>query len=420
MMKTTLVLATFITVGLTCVSTHAETDQAKLIKQGEYLSRLGDCMACHTAVGKESYAGGLPIRSPLGTIYSTNITPDKQYGIGNFTEQQFAAAVRQGVLPDGRNLYPAMPYPNYAKITDQDIHALYTYFMYGVKPSQQHPPATQLAFPFNQRWGISLWNWVFTDKEPFTPIKDASAQINRGAYLVESLGHCGSCHSPRGWAMNEKSFIGTDESFVAGGELNGWAVPSLRGIARWSNQDIVDYLATGRNSQAGVAGEMTSVVAHSTSYMSDTDLNAIASYIKALGGNPPLPVEQEKAVSETAEHLTAAKNLTSGERLYLDNCNACHFVEGKGAPGAFPQLDQASIVNADNPTGLIHVILVGAQLPSTEKSASALKMPGFGHRLNDQQVAELATFIRQGWSNKAGAVSAEQVKKVRATLETAH
>lgn len=416
-MKKTLLAITLFTAGLYCLSVHAETARDALIKQGEYLSRLGDCMACHTVAGKESYAGGLAIHSPLGTIYSTNITPDKQHGIGNFTEQQFADAVRKGVLPDGRHLYPAMPYPDYAKITDQDIKALYAYFMYGVKPSQQQPPLTSLRFPFNQRWGMGLWNWAFTDNTPFTPFKEATPELNRGAYIVESLGHCGSCHSLRGLAMNEKSFTSSDDRFVAGGELNGWPVPSLRGIPRWSIQDIVDYLATGRNSKAGVAGEMTSVVAHSTSYMSEEDLQAIATYLKALGGNPAMPAEDHIAIKRTADKLTTASKLQTGERLYLDNCNACHFVNGKGAPKAFPELNQASIVTAENPTGLIHVILAGAQLPSTAKSASALKMPGFAERLTDQQVAELATFIRQGWSNRAGAVSATQVKEVRDRLK---
>ena len=417
-MKYSLIAIALGAVTLLPLAATANTPDPSLIKQGEYLARMGDCMACHSVAGKDDYAGGLPITSPLGTIYSTNITPDKQQGIGNFTEQQFADAVRKGVLPDGRHLYPAMPYPDYAKISDQDISALYHYFMQGVKPSAQQPAQTDLRFPFNQRWGMALWNWAFVDSTPFKPLPEATEQVNRGAYLVESLGHCGSCHSPRGLAMNEKSVSSDAASFISGGELNGWTVPSLRGIARWSTQDIVDYLQTGRNSKAGVAGEMTSVVAHSTSYLTDSDAQAIAVYLKALGGNPPVPAEDTQANRHTADRLTAAQNLTAGERLYIDNCNACHFVDGKGAPHAFPALDQASIVNADNPTGLIHIILAGAQLPSTAKSASALKMPGFANRLTDSQVAELATFIRQGWSNHAEAVTGQQVKEVRAQLTT--
>lgn len=392
-------------------------DTAQLIKQGEYLSRLGDCMACHSLPGKPAYAGGLAIESNLGTIYSTNITPDKQYGIGNYSEQQFSDAVRKGILPDGSRLYPAMPYPDYAKISDADMHALYVYFMQGVQPVAAAAPETSLSFPFNQRWGMRFWNWAFTSDKSFQPIGGASAEVNRGAYIVESLGHCGSCHTPRRLTMNEKSLDSSEDSFLAGGELNGWPVPSLRGMPRWSQQEIVDYLQTGRNDKASVGGEMTSVIEHSSSHMSDTDLKAIAAYLKFLGGNPGLHQSDVLAVEKTAAKLTAAKNLTDGERLYLDNCNACHFVNGQGAPGVFPQLDQASVVTAESPVGLIHTILAGAQQPSTAKAPSMLAMPGFAARLNDEEVAKLATFIRQGWSNNAPAVTSEQVKEVRKNLK---
>ncbi|WNK48396.1 cytochrome c [Pantoea agglomerans] len=395
---------------------HAE-DEAQLIKQGEYLSRLGDCMACHSLPGKPDYSGGLAIESNLGTIFSTNITPDKQHGIGNYSEQQFSDAVRKGVLPDGSHLYPAMPYPDYAKISDADIHALYVYFMKGVQPSSEQPPETDLSFPFSQRWGMRFWNWAFASDKPFQPIGGASAEVNRGAYIVESLGHCGSCHTPRGLGMNEKALDSGDDKFLAGGSLNNWDVPSLRGLPRWSEQEVVDYLQTGRNDKAAVGGEMTSVIEHSSSHMTDADLKAIAAYLKFLGGNPPLQAYNVQAQQATEAKLTAAKNLSEGEHLYLDNCGACHFVTGKGAPGIFPELDQATIVNAKDPTGLIHTILAGAQQPSTAKAPSKLAMPGFGQRLSDEEVAQLATFIRQGWSNTAPAVSKDQVAEVRKTLK---
>ncbi len=393
-------------------------DDVSLIKKGEYLARLGDCMACHTVKGKPDYAGGLAIESDLGTIYSTNITPDKEHGIGNYTEEQFANAVRKGVLPDGTRLYPAMPYPDYAKITDEDIHALYAYFMQGVKASSEQPAETDLSFPFNQRWGMRFWNLFFTSDKPFQPIGGASEQVNRGAYIVESLGHCGSCHTPRGIGMQEKALDSSEAKFLAGGNLNGWEVPSLRGLPRWSNEEIVDYLETGRNDKAAVGGEMTAVIEHSTSHMTRDDLQAVAAYLKFLGGNPGLQKGDEQARQKTEAKLTAGRNLTEGERLYIDNCGACHFVSGKGAPGAFPELDQATIVNAEDPGALIHTILAGAQLPSTAKAPSELAMPGFANRLSDDEVAKLATFIRQGWSNNASAVSEKQVSEVREKLHT--
>jgi len=237
-------------------ATFAASAQAddSLVKQGEYISRLGDCGACHTLPGKPAFSGGLAIESNLGTIYSTNITPDKQHGIGNYSEQQFSDAVRKGVLPDGTRLYPAMPYPDYAKISDADMHALYAYFMQGVKPSTEQPPETDLSFPFSQRWGMRFWNWAFTSDKPFQPIGGATAEVNRGAYLVESLGHCGSCHTPRGIGMNEKALDSSDSKFLSGGSLNGWEVPSLRGLPNWTGQETVDYLATGRNDKAAVGG----------------------------------------------------------------------------------------------------------------------------------------------------------------------
>ena len=413
----TLSLATaLLMAGGVAAQAHAE-DEAQLIKKGEYLSRLGDCMACHSVAGKPDYSGGLAIESDLGTIYSTNITPDKEHGIGNYTEEQFSDAVRKGVLPDGSRLYPAMPYPDYAKISDEDLHALYVYFMKGVKPSAEQPPETDLSFPFSQRWGMRFWNWFFTDDTAFKPIGGASEEVNRGAYIVESLGHCGSCHTPRGIGMNEKALDSSDNDFLSGGDLNGWEVPSLRGLPRWSEQEIVDYLQTGRNDKAAVGGEMKSVVEHSTSHMTDADLKAIAAYMKFIGGNPALQTGDQQAQQATEAKLTAAKDLSEGERLYLDNCGACHFVTGKGAPGVFPQLDQATIVNAKDPSGLIQTILQGAQQPSTAKAPSTLAMPGFGERLSNDEVAKLATFIRQGWSNNAPAVSADDVAEVREKLE---
>lgn len=420
-LKALLSSALLVTAGATLAPTFAFAQSAEqdaaLIKHGEYLARAGDCMACHSAVGKKPFAGGLPIVSGLGTIYSTNITPSQRNGIGNYTEQQFADAIRKGIRSDGARLYPAMPYPDYVKISDADVHALYTYFMKGVAPVDEAAPVTSLSFPFNLRWGMALWNFAFTPNKPFAAPDGATEQVRRGAYLVESLGHCGSCHTPRGVAMNEKAFDGSDDSFLAGGDLNGWTVPSLRGMAHWTQQDVVDYLQTGRNSKAAVAGEMTSVVYNSTSHMTDSDVNAIAAYLKSLPASSAAHAEpattSASAPDATTAKLTAARELTLGERLYVDNCAACHFVNGKGAPRVFPHLDGATVVNAKDPAGLLHVILAGAKTPSTAKAPSVLPMPGFAYRLNDDEVAQLATFVRSGWSNHAPAVTASDAAKAR-------
>ncbi|HZZ12828.1 MAG TPA: cytochrome c [Paraburkholderia sp.] len=421
-LKALLTSALLVTAGATVASTSAWAQSADrdaaLIRHGEYLARAGDCMACHSAAGKKPFAGGLPIVSGLGTIYSTNITPSQRNGIGHYTEQQFADAIRKGVRADGARLYPAMPYPAYVKITDADVHALYTYFMKDVAPVDEAAPVTSLSFPFNLRWGMALWNLAFTPNKPFAAPDGATEQVRRGAYLVESLGHCGSCHTPRGVAMNEKAFDGSDASFLAGGDLNGWSVPSLRGMAHWTQQDVVDYLQTGRNSKAAVAGEMTSVVFNSTSHLTEGDVNAIAAYLKSLPASSTARTDSAvtSAPDATTAKLTAARQLTLGERLYIDNCAACHFVNGKGAPRVFPHLDGATVVNAKDPTGLLHIILAGAQTPSTAKAPSVLPMPGFANRLNDDEVAQLATFVRSGWSNRAPAVTASEAAKARGSV----
>jgi len=408
---------TAVAICLASATVATAAPDADLIKRGEYLARAGDCMACHSAAGKPAYSGGLAIDSGHGIIYSTNITPDKQHGIGNYTQQQFADAVRKGMRADGQHLYPAMPYPSYVKVSDDDIKALYAYFMGGVKPTSYVPPATDMSFPFNMRWGMSVWNFLFASDKPFKAPAGASAEVIRGAYLVEGLGHCGSCHTPRSFTMNEKAYDSSDAKFLSGGDLNGWSVPSLRGMPNWSEPAVVDYLQTGRNNGASVAGEMTSVIEHSTSHLNDGDLKAVAAYLKTLS---PVAARSPKVTAQgrddTVKKLTAAKDLTLGQRLYLDNCAACHFVTGKGASRIFPELDGATLVNADSPTGLIHVILNGARTPSTDKAPSILVMPGFGRRLSDSELAALATFLRQGWNNTAGAVSDSDVAKVRAKM----
>jgi mono/diheme cytochrome c family protein len=422
MMKSMIVAA--LALAGTASASFAQDAAKALIAKGEYLARAGDCVACHTAPGGKPFAGGLAIKSDLGSIFSTNITPDKQTGIGDYTEAQFTDAVRNGVRADGAHLYPAMPYPSYHKVADEDMHALYTYFMHGVEPVSNKPTATALSFPFSQRWGMWFWNLAFDAPSDAPKSAAGLTEVQRGEYLVEGLGHCGSCHTPRGFAMQETAYDTGSDSYLSGGDLNGWPVPSLRargssaeGIVGWSQQDIVDYLGMGRNRVAAVGGEMTSVIEHSMGYMNDGDLNAIAAYLKSLPAEQLVETKPDAAAGQTIQRLTAAKDLTLGERLYLDNCSACHLVTGKGGPKVFPQIDGASVATATSPVGLIHTILNGAATPSTDRAPSVLTMPGFGSRLKDDEVAALASFLRGAWTNSAGAVSTADVAKVRSTLK---
>ncbi|MBI6856180.1 cytochrome c [Pseudomonas cichorii] len=399
----------------------------ELISKGAYLARAGDCVACHTSHDGKAFAGGRGIESPIGTIYATNITPDSDTGIGRWSYGDFERAVRRGVGHDGNALYPAMPFPSYAKVAEGDIEALYAYFMKGVEPVKQSNKANDIPWPLSIRWPLAYWRTLFSPSPESAAVSlkastgNSAEQIARGAYLVQGLGHCGSCHTPRALTMQEKALDEKDPAYLSGALLNGWSVPSIRGIEHWSQDDIVDYLGSGRNSTASVAGEMTDVVANSTSHMTNEDLHAMAAYLKSLAaGGKPADQQKAQGSEATASKLTAAKDLTLGERLYLDNCGACHFVKGDGAPRIFPRLDGASIINAQNPTALLNVILAGAQTPSTARSPSVLPMPGFAERMDDSEVAELASFLRKGWSNSAPAVSASQVRDVRSTLTDKH
>ena len=395
----------------------------ELIAKGAYLARAGDCVACHTRHGGgKPFAGGLGIKSPIGTIYSTNITPAVETGIGRWSYGEFERAVRRGIGHDGSALYPAMPFPSYASTTVEDTRALYAYFMQGVAPVEQANTPDDIPWPLSLRWPLAYWRTLFAPSPESLEaaanpgVSVSEAEKARGAYLVQGLGHCGSCHTPRALTMQEKALDDSSPDYLAGAELNGWSVPALRGVRHWTKDEIVDYLGSGRNNQASVAGEMTDVVANSTSHMTDDDLQAIAAYLKSIEGGKPVYEYQQQRSDATAQKLTAAKYLTLGERLYIDNCNACHFVAGNGAARVFPKLDGASIINAENPTALIQIMLAGTQTPSTERSPSVLPMPGFANRLDDAEAAQLATFLRQAWSNNASIVSDQQVKAIRQSL----
>lgn len=425
-MKFPLLSLLSLTIGMVGYSSAsiAQISEQDLIDKGEYLSKAGDCVACHTEEGGEQFAGGRAVDSPFGVIYSTNITSSKTHGIGSYSYEEFDQAVRHGIRPDGAYLYPAMPYPSYQKITDEDTKALYAYFINGVEAVDTDVPETSLSFPFNQRWGIRFWNWVSTDNEQFSAAPEQSSEYNRGAYLVQGLGHCGSCHTPRGLLYQEKAYDHSDNEFLAGEDIGIWHAPSIRAgenthLERWSEQDLVDYFASGRNHYSGVVGEMTDVVQHSLSHLTKNDLNAMATYLKSQSGQKSTESKEQSDPERTTALLNSAKvDIDSGERLYLDNCGACHFTDGAGAPHVFPEIDGNSLVTAENPKGLIHVILAGARLPSTTDAPEAIEMPGFGWRLNDEEVAKLATFIRQSWGNQSELVKENDVKSVRSDIPT--
>ncbi|ELL2822829.1 cytochrome c, partial [Escherichia coli] len=283
-----------------------ETSGVDLIKRGEYLARVGDCVACHTSKGGTPFAGGLPMATPIGTIYSTNITPDKKHGIGEYSFEDFDKAVRHGVAKNGDTLYPAMPYPSYAVVTEPDMRALYAYFMQGVKPVAQANKDSDIPWPLSMRWPLSIWRGMFApDVQDFTPAQGEDAVLARGRYLVEGLGHCGACHTPRSITMQEKALNNDEgEVYLSGSApIDGWIATNLRGdykdgLGSWSEQDLTEFLRTGRNDRTAVFGGMTDVVEHSLQYLTPEDATAIARYLKSLPANDKdqKPFKEDKTV----------------------------------------------------------------------------------------------------------------------------
>ena len=398
------------------------------VERGRYLARAGDCVSCHTGPSNVPFAGGLPMATPFGTIVSSNITPDKGAGIGDYTEADFARALREGVRRDGKHLYPAMPYPSFAKLNDEDMHALYVYFQQGVAASAEKPPQTDLPWPFSMRWLMMGWNLLYLDKGAYQPDGARSAEWNRGAYLVQGLGHCGDCHTPRSLAGGVKAANERKgDSYLAGALIDGWLAQPLRhtdrgSAAQWSTEDMVTYLQTGRTAHTAAFGPMSQVVQNSTQYMRREDLASIATYLQSIGTPPSTPAPMQAAVVAAAETHASTQKLRTGTvegaggMVYLNNCNACHRSSGAGADGVFPSLAGNSVVNAKDPTSLIRIVLAGSAMPSTEARPAALAMPGFGWRLSDDNVAALLSFVRSSWGNRGEAVTSAQVAKVRKAI----
>jgi mono/diheme cytochrome c family protein len=401
-----------------------------LLARGAYLAKAADCAACHTAPDGKPMAGGLPIGSPFGEIYASNITPSKAAGIGGYSEAQFARAVRNGIRPDGTHLYPAMPYPSYAGLSDADVSALYGWFTQGVESVDVAAPETQLQFPFNQRWLMAGWNLLFASSTPNVPVEGRSAEWNRGRYLVETLGHCDSCHTPRNIAMGEKTGL-----WLAGGQVDTWRAPNITsdpvsGIGGWTHAELAQYLRTGAVAgKAHAAGPMAEVIDKSLQYLSDDDIAAIATYLKeskpVRNPNDTRPAYSYDGSRQDYEAALRGGNpgigfegsepgyvkLTTGAQLFSANCASCHQSSGAGTrDNAFPALTNNSALGRDNADNLVMVILDGVHIAT---QGTERQMPGFADDLTDQQVAELATFVMKQHGTPEVAVTGERVSQLR-------
>ena len=393
--------------GLTGTAFAQDFQSFDRIERGRYLAVLGDCAGCHTAPGGAPFAGGLALQTPFGTLVAPNITRDLDTGIGNMTNSEFLAVMHEGRGHNGKRLYPAMPYPAYTKMTDDDVLAMRAYFA-TVAPVSNRVVSNQLPFPFNVRLAMAFWNGLNFTPGRYQPNPQKSAEWNRGAYIVEGPAHCGTCHTP-------KTFLGGDKNSVAltGATLQGWFAPDItndprKGIGGWSKDDLVQYLKTGTNKWTLASGPMAEAVTHSTSRMSDEDILAIATYLKDSG---------EGGASAKPEPVAASNNaMRAGAAIYKDSCAACHKDTGVGEINLFPRLAGSALVQSDDPTTLARVVLHGTRAVTTSGAPTGPAMPAFDWRLDDTQVAAVLTYIRGNWGNAAGSVSASAVANQRAAL----
>jgi len=407
----TLIGFTLLSLAGTALTAQAASTEYQDIEHGRYLSVLGDCAACHTANEEQPLAGGVSLETPFGTLVAPNITPDAETGLGNWTFEDFKGAMTEGIGKGGYHLYPAMPYPAYTLMRDEDLRDLWAYLR-TVSPVNHDVEANQLPFPFNIRLAMMGWNWLNFDDRDFQPDPDRPDDINRGAYLVEGLGHCGTCHTPR-------NFMGGDgDGKFSGAIVDDWLAPNItpdphKGIGGWSEDELVEYLKTGGNRFDFASGPMADEVHHSSQYWTDDDLHAVARYLLTGAG-----IDETASSADAPEPLAQSNaQVQAGSKIYFDRCAGCHKTDGSGENGMFPQLAENPLINNDNASSLIRVVLAGSRAVDTDAKPTAPAMPAFGWDLSDDQIANVVTFVRNSWGNAAPAVSAGDVAEMRKALQ---
>jgi mono/diheme cytochrome c family protein len=387
----------------------ADMRQASLVERGKYLTEAADCGVCHTAPGGKEYAGGFAFKLPFGTMYSTNITPDPETGIGKYTDQEFLDAMHRGIRRDGARLYPAMPYTSYTYITDADALAIKTY-LFSLAPVRAVPPKNTLMFPFNQRWAMAFWSLVFNPDRRFQPDTSQSLKWNRGAYLAEALAHCGECHTPRniGFALdNRKKFAGAP---VAGWRAFNISSDKATGLGSWTDEDIVSYLSLGHASRRGTAsGAMGEAVDHSFSRMSQVDIEAMVTFVRSV---PPTstPDFLAKSTSASDSHKDGVTTSLLGKKIFEGACVSCHGWTGTSAVSPFATLTGSAAVNDPSATNVAQVIISGTRRLTPD---SALSMPSFGHAYSDDEIAAVANYVTARFGTKGSSLTARDVAKLR-------
>ena len=380
-----------------------------LVAKGEYLAHAGDCIACHTNPGDALFAGGFPMATPFGTIYSSNITPDPTTGIGSWTADQFYGAMHTGRFPDGGLIYPAMPFASYTKVTREDCDAIFAYLR-SVPPVHQPNRPNDLRFPFNNRQLILGWRTLFFQEGEYQPDGTKSAEWNRGAYLVEGLGHCSMCHTP----INALGGSSQSQAFEGGLiPMQNWYAPSLTsnkeaGLGEWSIEEIVDLLRIGVSHRGAVYGPMAEVTYDSLQYLNDTDVRAMAVYLKSLGQGNPLAPEVSGIPAPESSLL-----MSFGQTVYSTHCAICHAADGRGMPPDYPPLAGNPSIQMESSVNPIRMVLNGGFPPGTAGNPMPYGMPPFAQTLSDDEVAAVVTYIRAVWGNRGSAVSARQANELR-------
>jgi mono/diheme cytochrome c family protein len=388
-----------------------ELKSASLVERGEYLTRAADCLVCHTAEGGASFAGGRAFVLPFGTLYSTNITPDPETGIGQYSDADFLNALRKGIGRGNIELYPAMPYPSYTYMSDADALAIKAY-LFSLKPARAPAPANSLAFPFNQRSLMALWSLFFNPDTRYEPNTERSAEWNRGAYVVEALEHCGECHTPRNlvYALNQRRKF-------AGATQAGWRAYNITpdpttGIGAWSDEDIMHYLSLGHADGRGTAsGPMGEAVDESISHLEPADIRAMVTYLRSTSavGTSDLPRPKEApAPPSHAEGLTANVD-PLGKAVYEGACASCHGWTGVSPVGAVATLIGTRSVNDPSANNVAQVIIRGAH----RRTNSALAMPAFGGAYSDMEIASVANYVIARFGAQPAEVTAERIAKLR-------
>jgi len=384
--------------------------KASQVERGEYLAKAADCVVCHTAPGGKDYAGGLAIRLPFGTLYSTNITPDKETGIGNYSDQEFLDVLHRGVRRDGVRLYPAMPYASYSYMTDADALAIKAY-LFSLAPVHAAAPADTLTFPYNQRWAMIFWSAVFNPDTRFEPDTSKSLQWNRGAYLAEALAHCGECHTPRNLAFaldNRKKFSG---AVTAGWRAFNISSDKATGIGAWRDDDLISYLSAGHATGHGTAsGPMGEVVDESFSQMAPEDIRAMVAYLRGVPATASTDLPAKLAPPASASHRDGGTANLRGKMVFEGACVSCHGWSGESSLSPTATLTGALAINDPSATNVAQIVISGTKRHTPE---GAISMPAFGNAYSDEEIAAVANYVTARFGAKGSQMTASDVADLR-------